>query len=175
MGRNNWKAPPTNLLLRSWGLHQSSLSRCCGSFTLRKPVPKLWTLKQLVETFWPPRYDLDDANLEYWINLLSVSTRLRFSRIRARAVQTIDSKFESMCPVDKFSIGEMLNVEEWMFPSFSKVCQREKPLSDAEARKLDIVTVARIARAREAMYNISVPTPFPADTVMKEAFKGTLP
>lgn len=80
-----------------------------------------------------------------------------------------------MCPVDKFSIGEMLNVEEWIFPSFSKICQREKPLNDAEAQKLDIVTVARIARAREAMYNISVPTPFPADTVMKEAFKGTLP
>jgi hypothetical protein len=80
-----------------------------------------------------------------------------------------------MCPVEKFAIGAMLNVEGWIFPSFSKICQREKPLSDAEARRLDIVTVARIARAREAIYNFSAPTSFTADVVVKEAFKGTLP
>jgi len=118
------------------------------------------------------RYDLDDARLEFWINLLSVSTHLRFTRIRARAIQTIDSKFESMCPVEKFTIGAMLRVDEWIFPSFSKICHREKPLSDEEARRLDIVTVARIARAREAMYNFSSPTSSPADVVVKEAFQG---
>jgi hypothetical protein len=121
------------------------------------------------------RYELEDADLEYWVNLLSVSTRLRFSRVRARAIRTMDSKFESMCPVEKFSVGAMFDVQGWGFSSFSKICQREKPLTDAEARKLDIVTVARIARAREKMYNVSAPTPFPVDKVVKEAFKGSLP
>jgi len=79
-----------------------------------------------------------------------------------------------MCPVEKLAIGAMLNVEEWIFSSFSKICQREKPLSDAEARKLGIVTVARIARAREAIYNFSTHTSFSADRVVKDAFKGTL-
>lgn len=121
------------------------------------------------------RYDLEDTKLEYWVDLLSVSTRLRFGRIRARAVRTIDSKFESMCPVEKFAIGVTFGVDQWNFSSFSKICHREKPLSDVEARKLDIVTVARIARARERIYNFSVPTSFSADTVVKEAFKGALP
>ena len=79
-----------------------------------------------------------------------------------------------MCPVEKFAVGAMLNVDEWIFPSFSKICHREKPLSDAEARKLDIVTVARIARAREAIYNFSSPVSSPADVVVEEAFQGTL-
>jgi len=125
--------------------------------------------------FFYSSYDLDDVNLEYWVDLLSVSTRLKFGRIRARAIRTIDSKFESMCPVEKFAIGVMFDVEKWVFSSFSKICQREKPMSDAEARRLDIVTVARIARAREAIYNFSVPTTFSADAVVREAFKGALP
>lgn len=128
-----------------------------------------------MKPFGATRYDLDDANLEYWVNLLSVSTRLRFNRVRARAIRTIDSKFESMCPVEKFASGVTFNIEGWIFPSFSKICQREKPLSDADARKLDIITVARIARAREAIYTLSAPTSFPADEVVKEAFKGALP
>ena len=79
-----------------------------------------------------------------------------------------------MCPVEKLTIGVMFKVEEWIFSSFSKICRREKPLNDAEARKLDIVTVARIARAREMIYNFSAPTSFPTDRVVEEAFKGTL-
>lgn len=79
-----------------------------------------------------------------------------------------------MCPVEKLTIGVTFGVEEWIFSSFSKICQREKPLNDAEARKLDIVTVARIARAREIIYHLSAPTSFPADKVVEEAFKGML-
>ncbi|KAF9645248.1 hypothetical protein BDM02DRAFT_3120542 [Thelephora ganbajun] len=124
--------------------------------------------------FFYSSYDLDNTDPEHWVNLLFVATRLRFTRIRARAIQTIGTKFESMCPVEKLAIGTMLNVEEWIFSSFSKICRREKPLSDAEARRLDIVTVARIARAREAIHNFSTSTPFPADRVVKEAFEGTL-
>ena len=120
------------------------------------------------------RYDLEDANLGYWIKLLSASTRLRFTRIRTRAIRTIDSKFKSMCPVEKFAIGVMLEIEEWIFPSFSKICQREKPLNDAEARRLDIVTVARVARAREAMYNSSAPISLTTDVVVRMAFEGVL-
>jgi hypothetical protein len=120
------------------------------------------------------RYELDGASLEYWVNLLSVATRLRFTRIRARAIRTIDAKFESMCPVEKLTIGVTLNVGEWIFSSFSKICRREKPLNDAEARKLDIVTVARIARARETIYNFSASISSPTDRVVEEAFKGML-
>ena len=79
-----------------------------------------------------------------------------------------------MCPVEKFAVGVLFEVEEWNFPSFSKICQREKPLSDEEARKLDIVTVARIARAREKIHNFLAPTSFSTDMVVKEAFKGAL-
>ena len=74
-----------------------------------------------------------------------------------------------MCPVEKLAIGAMLDVEGWIFSSFLKICQREKPLSDAEARRLDIVTVARVARAREAIYNSSAPISFPVERVVKEA------
>jgi hypothetical protein len=79
-----------------------------------------------------------------------------------------------MCPVEKFAIGTMLSVNEWIFPNFSRICHRERPLSDEEAQKLDIVTVARIARAREAMYNFSASSSSPADVMVKEAFRGTL-
>jgi len=120
------------------------------------------------------RYELDDNDLEYWVNLLSVATRLRFTRIRKRAIRMIDAKFESICPVEKLTIGVTFDIEEWIFPSFSKICRRGKPLSDAEARKLDLITVARIARARETIYNFSAPTSFPTDRVVEEAFKGML-
>lgn len=78
-----------------------------------------------------------------------------------------------MCPVEKLTVGVISNVDEWVFSSFSDLCRREKPLNDAEARMLDIVTVARIARAREMAYN-SPPSSLPADRVVEEAFKGTL-
>lgn len=159
--------------LRLRELRQLSLRPCYASSTLRKPLFERG--KKKIGSSPLTRYDLDDADLEYWVNLLSVSTRLRFSRIRARAIRTIDSKFKSMCPVEKFASGVMFDIEEWIFSSFSKICQREKPLSDVEARKLDIVTVARIARAREAMYNVSAPTSSSADRVVKEAFEGALP
>jgi len=120
------------------------------------------------------RYEIHDTSPEYWIDLLSVATRLRFTRIRARAIRTIDTKFECLCAVEKLIAGVKFNVEEWIFSSFSNLCRREKPLNDAEARRLGIVTVTRIARAREVIYNPSASTSLPADRVVEEAFKGTL-
>ena len=90
-----------------------------------------------------------EPSLNYWINILSVSTKYQLDLIRPIAIKGIDTYKPEIDPVEKNVLGAKYGIKEWEASSFEVLCQRPKPLTDKEAQKLGAVLVATIFRERE--------------------------
>lgn len=90
--------------------------------------------------------------LDNWITLLSISTRLEFEAIRKRAIQEInDADKNILSPIDKIVLAAQHNVPEWLAPAYGDLCRRDEPLEEAEAVKIGYRKTVLLARAREAL------------------------
>jgi len=92
-----------------------------------------------------------------WIALLSIAHRYEFLNVYKRAVREIYDFKPSLEPPDSkldyvmlISVAEKYDVPlQHMVPTFTALVLRENPLEDAEAAHLSILTLCRLARARE--------------------------
>jgi hypothetical protein len=108
-----------------------------------------------------------EAELQRQINLLSISTRFDFERVREAAIRCIrygpsrrqewftpsgDSQWlASVSPVDRICLAEKYDIPEWLCPSYEDLCQRVAPLEVHEAERIGVRTATLLARAREAV------------------------
>jgi hypothetical protein len=88
-------------------------------------------------------------SLEELIDLLSISTRFDFERIRQLAINTIGKK--DLPPVDLIFLAEKYDVDQWFRCSYIALCQRHEPLEVEEARKLGFEKTVLVAKAREKL------------------------
>jgi len=88
-------------------------------------------------------------SLEELIDLLSVSTRFDFERIRQLAINTIGKK--DLPPVDLIFLAEKYDVDQWLRRAYIALCQRREPLEVEEARKLGFEKTVLVAKAREKL------------------------
>jgi hypothetical protein len=102
-------------------------------------------------------YNDTPRTLQGWIDLLAVSTRFGFPRIRDRAIAEISSVDDMIDPVEKVVLAKTHNVPQWLAPAYETLCQREKALEVGEARRLEVDTTALIAQAREAVRALGEP------------------
>lgn len=87
---------------------------------------------------------------EDWIRLLSISTRLSFPQLRARAISELESlSFTDFGPIDRICLAQQHDIPTWSKPSYVELCKREEPLATWEAEKIGMQTAFFLAKARE--------------------------
>lgn len=103
------------------------------------------------------------AELQRQIDLLSISTRFDFERVREAAINCIQYGLHrrrysfgaqwlaGISPVDRICLAEKYNIPQWLPPSYKDLCQRVSPLEVREAEKIGVRTATLLARAREAV------------------------
>lgn len=90
-----------------------------------------------------------DPSLQYWTDLLSISTKYQLESIRTVAIKGIDTFRPEIDPVEKYALATKHMVKEWEGSSFKMLCQRPDPLTVEEAKKLGVVVVTEVFRERE--------------------------
>ncbi|TCD65003.1 hypothetical protein EIP91_003371 [Steccherinum ochraceum] len=88
------------------------------------------------------------SHIDDWIALLSISTRYVFDKIRDLAISEISTR-GVLDPVRKITLAESYNIPHWLSPAYVDLVKRPEPLSEAEAERLGLRTMVRVARARE--------------------------
>ena len=90
-----------------------------------------------------------EPSLQYWTDLLSISTKYQLESIRPVAIKGIDNYRQEIDPVEKYALATKYMVKEWEASSFKRLCQRADPLTVEEAKKLGVVVVTEVFRERE--------------------------
>lgn len=127
------------------------------------------------------------VELQRQIDLLSISTRYDFERVREAAINCIQYGLHrrdwrgaqwlaGISPVDRICLAEKYNIPQWLTPSYEDLCQRVFPLEVSEAEKIGVRTATLLARAREAVreqhssqpydsrvYRSRTPSPIPVE------------
>jgi hypothetical protein len=101
----------------------------------------------------------DDFRLSFGesIAILSVSSRYDIEKIR------VIPEIMSHCPridlVEKIVLAEKYNIPDWPAPAYAALCQPAYPLQEWEAKRLGIRVAVKLARAREAVREVSSRSP----------------
>ncbi|CCL99365.1 uncharacterized protein FIBRA_01383 [Fibroporia radiculosa] len=96
-------------------------------------------------------FEDEAVSLSEWITLLNVSTRLRFSRVRACAIREITARRESLSAVEIIVLAIRHDIPGWLASAYADLCRRTHPLDDLEAEELGARITARVGRARETI------------------------
>ncbi|TFK75563.1 hypothetical protein BDN72DRAFT_757466, partial [Pluteus cervinus] len=102
----------------------------------------------------PPKTPLSNSSPQHLMNLLSISTRFEFDRIRQYATDELQRITNTLDPIDVILLAEKHDVFQWIAPALSRLCQRDKPLTVVEARKLGFETAILVAEARELLHEV---------------------
>lgn len=98
---------------------------------------------------WLNRKNRGKVPLQYWVDLLSVSSKYQLGSIRLIAIQAIDEYEPDVDPVEKYVLATKYMVKEWEKSSFKILCRRSDPPTVEDAKKLGVVTVTEVFRERE--------------------------
>ena len=101
-----------------------------------------------------------------WTSILSLATRWDFSSVRSFAIAHLRAD-ASLSPVDRILLASAYDIPDalvphcgggragpeggWLLGAYTALCTRAEPLTVAEAARLGVDTVARVAQLREAL------------------------
>ncbi|RPD60640.1 hypothetical protein L227DRAFT_575239 [Lentinus tigrinus ALCF2SS1-6] len=91
------------------------------------------------------------ASILNLVLLLSTASALSFPAARAHAISALDAASPPLDPVERVFLAEKYAIPAWLRPAYVALCSRAHALEDAEAEVLGLQTMARLARAREAV------------------------
>jgi hypothetical protein len=96
------------------------------------------------------------ASLADWIALLSISTRLLFEKLRARAIKEITSRMNEVDQFELISLAVKYDVEQWLKPAYRKIVARNELITHQEALKIPFHMAIMLMRSREQYWkNVS--------------------
>ncbi|KAJ7092814.1 hypothetical protein B0H15DRAFT_832572 [Mycena belliarum] len=116
-------------------------------------------LETLLDFFYTEKFQRYTACLRDWINLLAISTRFDFQRLRECAINAIDysrwpqSWLIVIDPIEKIVLAERHDIPHWLRIAYVAICERGRPLEESEAEKIGYRKTILLARAREAIRN----------------------
>ena len=87
-------------------------------------------------------------SVNHLTNLLSISTRFDFERIRQLAISRLE-RLQILDPIEKIVLAVKHDIPQWLAPAYEALCQRPNPLNEGEARKIGWTKAVLVARARE--------------------------
>ncbi|KAL0566056.1 hypothetical protein V5O48_015964, partial [Marasmius crinis-equi] len=123
------------------------------------PGLKVYQFESLLDFFYDGMYFISPiaTPIEYWVNLLSVSTNFEFPRAREHAIAAIDicqslgtSDSNTIDPARIIEIANLYGVEKWLEPAYAALAEREEMVSAEEAEMIGMKGVLVIMREREA-------------------------
>jgi hypothetical protein len=88
-------------------------------------------------------------SLTDWIALLSISTRLIFDKVRARAIKEITARLDQVDPFELIGLAVKYDVEEWLKPAYRRIVTRNSLITHQEALKVPFSMAVMLMRARE--------------------------
>jgi hypothetical protein len=92
------------------------------------------------------------SDVQFWSNLLSISTRFFFDKIRERAIRMLSL---SATPVDKLYLAQKYDIPQWVQQARKRLCERSRPLEIWEAERIGWDTAILLAKAREILRDSS--------------------
>ncbi|KAF5380125.1 hypothetical protein D9615_006288 [Tricholomella constricta] len=92
----------------------------------------------------------EPQHLTDWIDLLSISSRFDFERVRQCAIEAIEA-CSGLDPIEKVVLAEKHDIPRWRAPAFEALCQRVESIGVDEARRIGLENAMLLARAREAV------------------------
>ncbi|THH19334.1 hypothetical protein EW146_g1807 [Bondarzewia mesenterica] len=90
-----------------------------------------------------------DFNVRKWINVLSISSRFEFDKVRARAIKELTELEPSLDAIEEILLAQKYEVPQWIFPGLTKLLIRSKIPDLSEAERLPLDMVLSVWRARE--------------------------
>ncbi|KAK6974380.1 BTB domain-containing protein [Favolaschia claudopus] len=119
----------------------------------------------LLNFFYEETFQRDKASTEEWVDLLAISTRFDFQRLRERAIDALDDLLSGRKghPIQRISLAEKHDIPGWLRIAYVDICERGPPLNESEAEKIGMRKTILLGRAREMIRNSRyiVPTPPP--------------
>ncbi|CAL1710182.1 unnamed protein product [Somion occarium] len=93
--------------------------------------------------------DSDISCIHHWSRILSISTRFSFDRIREMAIEQLSPHLD---PISKICLARTYDIEEWLFPAYEQICQRDNALEAWEAELIGLRTARLLAQTREELH-----------------------
>jgi hypothetical protein len=87
-------------------------------------------------------------SVNHLTNLLSISTRFDFERIRQLAISRLE-RLLILDPIEKIVLAVKHDIPQWLAPAYEALCQRPNPLNEWEARKIGWTKAVLVAQARK--------------------------
>ncbi|KAJ6453586.1 hypothetical protein C8R45DRAFT_1039117 [Mycena sanguinolenta] len=134
------------------------------------PVPEvtLAEFEALCDFFYEEKFQRGKASTRDWINLLAISTRFVFERLRVLAIAALENcswpfppRSGQLDPFEQIVLAEKHDIPHWLRIAHVKICERSEPLETWEAEKIGAHKTALLARARETVRNPHHHTPPP--------------
>lgn len=98
-------------------------------------------------------FDEHDLSYEQWRSVLHLSSLWGFDSLRKLALKSIEPP--NAC--ERLLLARKYDVDEWVLPALSALCERSSPLSLEEARQMNIEDVVVVATVREGVRGSEVP------------------
>ena len=89
------------------------------------------------------------ASLADWIAMLSISTRLLFEKLRARAIKEITTRLNQADPFELIGLATKYDVEQWLKPAYRRIVARTQLITHQEAIKIPFHMAIMLMRSRE--------------------------
>jgi hypothetical protein len=89
------------------------------------------------------------ASLADWIAMLSISTRLLFEKLRARAIKEITTRMNQVDPFELIGLAIKYDVEQWLKPAYRRIVARTELITHQEALKIPFHMAIMLMRSRE--------------------------
>jgi hypothetical protein len=89
------------------------------------------------------------ASLADWIAMLSISTRLLFEKLRARAIKEITTRMKQVDPFELIGLAIKYDVEQWLKPAYRRIVARNELITHQEALKVPFHMAIMLMRSRE--------------------------
>ncbi|KAJ6625156.1 hypothetical protein B0H10DRAFT_2212167 [Mycena sp. CBHHK59/15] len=128
-------------------------------------------LEALLDFFYTEELQRNEAQMQAWIDLLSIATRFDFQRLRECAIGAIEHnlwpftrrRVESIDPIKQIVLAEKHDIPHWLPIAYAALCQRPNSLEEWEAEQIGYRKTTLLARAREAVRDQTYNPPIPVD------------
>ncbi|KAH9996245.1 hypothetical protein BJV77DRAFT_960655 [Russula vinacea] len=120
--------------------------------------------ENLLRFFYFGMHDDYVPSLTDWIALLSISTRLIFDKVRARAIKEITARLDQVDPFELIGLAVKYDVEEWLKPAYRRIVTRNNLITHQEALKVPFSMAVMLMRAREQYWRETEPILINTDT-----------
>ena len=98
-------------------------------------------------------FDEHDLSHDQWRSVLHLSSIWGLTSLRKLALKSMDPP--NAC--ERLLLARKYNVNDWVLPALSALCERKLPVSLEEARQMDIEDVVLIATVREEIRDNKLP------------------